>query len=168
MSTDHECTVQWIITKQSHLCIYNLNLKNRALPTSHTYLINLPVLFNVVFRTSYHEAKIKPEIKTNSNTEIAKRGGRLDYWLASIHSSTPRIHDNNSLGHLTLFGQWNVGKSIGAPDLSLGFKMLHMLFTVTWGETWETLGKLESRLLGEVSITSDMEMTPPLWQKVKK
>ena len=28
--------------------------------------------------------------------------------------------------------------------------------------------KLESRLPGEVSITSDMQMTPPLWQKVKK
>ena len=28
--------------------------------------------------------------------------------------------------------------------------------------------ELESRLLGEISITSDMQMTPPLWQKVKK
>ena len=28
--------------------------------------------------------------------------------------------------------------------------------------------KLESRLVGEISITSDMQMTPPLWQKVKK
>ena len=28
--------------------------------------------------------------------------------------------------------------------------------------------KLESRLLGEISITSDMEMTTPLWQKAKK
>ena len=28
------------------------------------------------------------------------------------------------------------------------------------------LTKLESRLLGEISITSDMRMTPPLWQKV--
>ena len=27
--------------------------------------------------------------------------------------------------------------------------------------------KLESRLLGEISITSEMQMTPPLWQKVK-
>ena len=27
--------------------------------------------------------------------------------------------------------------------------------------------KLELRLLGEISITSDMRMTPPLWQKVK-
>ena len=34
--------------------------------------------------------------------------------------------------------------------------------------SWETLGwrkhKLESRLLGEISIASDMQMTPPLWQ----
>ena len=28
--------------------------------------------------------------------------------------------------------------------------------------------KLESRLLGEISITSDMQITSPLWQKVKK
>ena len=28
--------------------------------------------------------------------------------------------------------------------------------------------KLESRLPGEISITSDMQMTPPLWQKTKK
>ena len=38
--------------------------------------------------------------------------------------------------------------------------------------SWETLGwkkhKLESRLPGEISITSDMQMTPPLWQKGKR
>ena len=28
--------------------------------------------------------------------------------------------------------------------------------------------KLESRLLGEISITLDMQMTPPLWQKAKR
>ena len=28
--------------------------------------------------------------------------------------------------------------------------------------------KLERRLLGEISITSDMQMTPPLWQKPKR
>ena len=31
---------------------------------------------------------------------------------------------------------------------------------------WAT-HKLESTLLGEISITSDMQMIPPLWQKVK-
>ena len=28
--------------------------------------------------------------------------------------------------------------------------------------------KLESRLPGEISITSNMQMTPPLWQNVKR
>ena len=38
--------------------------------------------------------------------------------------------------------------------------------------SWETLGwmkhKLESRLPGEISANSDMQMTPPLWLKEKK
>ena len=38
--------------------------------------------------------------------------------------------------------------------------------------SWEMLDwikhKLESRLPGEISITSDTQMTPPLWQKAKK
>ena len=38
--------------------------------------------------------------------------------------------------------------------------------------SWEMLGwmkhKLESRFPWEISITSDMQMTPPLWQKAKK
>ena len=37
---------------------------------------------------------------------------------------------------------------------------------------WATLGwkkhKLESRLPGEISITLNMQITPPLWQKVKR
>ena len=28
--------------------------------------------------------------------------------------------------------------------------------------------QLESRLPGEISITSDMQITPPIWQKVKR
>ena len=38
--------------------------------------------------------------------------------------------------------------------------------------SWDMLDwmkhKLEYRLLGEISITSDMQMTPHLWQKAKK
>ena len=44
--------------------------------------------------------------------------------------------------------------------------------TYTQSTSWETLGwkkhKLESRLPGEISINSDKQMLPPLWQKVKK
>ena len=43
--------------------------------------------------------------------------------------------------------------------------------TYVQSTSWEMLGwmkhKLESRLPGEISITADMQMTPPLWQKVK-
>ena len=38
--------------------------------------------------------------------------------------------------------------------------------------SWEMLSwmkhKLESSLPGQISVTSDMQMTPPLWQKAKK
>ena len=48
----------------------------------------------------------------------------------------------------------------------------HAYLTYMQSTSWETLGwmkhKLESRLLGEISITSDMQMTPPWWQKAKK
>ena len=44
--------------------------------------------------------------------------------------------------------------------------------TYVQSTSWEMLGwmkhKLESRVPGEISITSDLQMTPPLWQKVKK
>ena len=48
----------------------------------------------------------------------------------------------------------------------------HSAYLVSMQSTsYEMLGwmklKLESRLLGEITITSDMQMTPPLWQKVK-
>ena len=46
------------------------------------------------------------------------------------------------------------------------------LFNLHANTSWETLDwkkhKLESRLLGKISITSDMQMIPPLWQKVKR
>ena len=45
-------------------------------------------------------------------------------------------------------------------------------FTYMQSTSYEMPGwvkhKLESRLLGEISITSDMQVTPPLWQKAKR
>ena len=44
--------------------------------------------------------------------------------------------------------------------------------TYMQGTSCEMLGwmkhKLESRLLGTISVTSDTQVTPSLWQKVKK
>ena len=48
----------------------------------------------------------------------------------------------------------------------------HAYLTYMQSTLCEMLGwinhKLESRLPEEISITSDMQITPPLWQKVKK
>ena len=46
-----------------------------------------------------------------------------------------------------------------------------LVSTLSKSTSWEIPGwkkhKLESRLLGEISIISDTKMTPPLWQKLK-
>ena len=52
-----------------------------------------------------------------------------------------------------------------------GSILLPCLFNFMQNTSCKMLGwmnhKLESRLLGEISITSDSQMTPPLWQKAK-
>ena len=51
-----------------------------------------------------------------------------------------------------------------------GYILSPCLFNLYAGHIMRNAGlkhKLESRLQGEISITSDMQMTPPLWQKVK-
>ena len=50
------------------------------------------------------------------------------------------------------------------PDLESGSKMAHP----TNGMLAWMNHRLESRLPGEISITSDMQMTPSLCQKVKR
>ena len=53
-----------------------------------------------------------------------------------------------------------------------GCTLTPCLFNNMQSTSGETLGwkkhKLESRLPGEISRTSDMQMTPPLWQKGKR
>jgi len=46
--------------------------------------------------------------------------------------------------------------------------LFHLYAEYIMGNAELDEAKLESRLLGETSITTDMQMTPPLWQKVKK
>ena len=57
-------------------------------------------------------------------------------------------------------------------DIWQTITILYAYLTYMQSTSWETLGwikhNLESRLLGEISITSDIQITPPLWQKGKK
>ena len=64
-----------------------------------------------------------------------------------------------------------IGSKLGKEEVKAVY--CHPAYlTYMQSTSWETLGwmkhKLESRLLGEVSVTSDTQMTSPLWQKEKK
>ena len=70
----------------------------------------------------------------------------------------------------TGYGKWtgsNLGKEYVKAVYRYPAYLIYMQST-----SREILGwikhKLESRLPGEISITSDMQMTPPFWQKVKR
>ena len=83
---------------------------------------------------------------------------------------------------------WEMRMQVGKQQLELDMKQqtgskqgkeyikavyCHPVYlTYMHSTSWEMLcwmkHKLESRLLREISITSDMQMTQPLWQKVKR
>ena len=83
-----------------------------------------------------------------------------------------------------MFMQFKVKKQQLKPDMEqwtssiLGKKYIKTVYrhlaylTYMQSTTWEMPGwmkhQLESRLPGEISITSDIQMTPPLWQKAKR
>ena len=89
---------------------------------------------------------------------------------------------------MTLCAPWEIYMQVKKQQLELDMEQLtgsklgkeyvkavyyHPTYlTYTQSTSWETLDwmkhKLESRLPGEISVTSDMQMAPPLWQKVNK
>ena len=73
--------------------------------------------------------------------------------------------------HLELDMEQQTGFKLGKEYVKAVYCHLAYL-TYTQSTSCEMPGwmkhKLESRLLGEISITSDMQMTLPLWQKVKR
>ena len=72
---------------------------------------------------------------------------------------------------LELVMEQQTGSKLGKEDVKAVYH--HPAYLVYMQSTsYETLGwmkhKVESRLLGEISITSDMEISSPLWQKAKR
>ena len=67
--------------------------------------------------------------------------------------------------------EWQTGSKSGKEYIKAVY-CHHAYLTYMSSTSWEMPDwmkhKLESRLLGVVSITSDRQMTPRLWQKVKK
>ena len=73
--------------------------------------------------------------------------------------------------HLDMSLEQQTGSKLGKENVKAVY--CHPAYiTYVQSTSYKMLGwmkhKLESRLSGEISITSDMQMTPPLWQKGKK
>ena len=104
-----------------------------------------------------------------TNWKILTQRGIPDYltcFLRNLYAGQEVIAWNKQL-HMK---QWT-GSKLGKEYIKAVY--CHPAYLTSMQSTsCKTLGwmkhKLESRLPGEISITSDMQMTPPLWQKVKR
>ena len=97
----------------------------------------------------------------------------LVFWMLSFKPtfSLSSFFSNFFTAHLN----WETEQQTGSKQEKEYSKAVYCHpadLTYMQNTSWETLGwkkhKLESRLLREISITSDLQMTPPLWQKVKR
>ena len=123
-----------------------------------------------------------------NNLKFSITSKKRTYWLS-------RVINYKHLPHYTSLQRWPaaglgaLSLAIYAWDLLKGVAIILISSTIVWPQvkavyyypayltytqstSWETLGwmkhTLESRLLGEIAILSDMQVTPTLWQKVKK
>ena len=85
--------------------------------------------------------------------------------LPSIFPSI-RVFSNGSVLRIRWPKYWSFSFSIKVVYCHLAY-LIYMQSTSCKMPDWMK-HKLESRLQGEISITSDMQMTPPLWQKANE
>ena len=105
-------------------------------------------------------------VDQNKLWKILKEMGIPDHWPASWETCMQVRKEQ-----LELDMEQQTGSKLGKEYVKAVY--CHPAYiTHIQSTSWETLGwmkhKLEPRLQGEISITSDKQMTPPLWQKVKK
>ena len=98
--------------------------------------------------------------------KILKKMGILDHLICLLRNLYAGEEATVRTGHGTT--DWfQIGKGVRQ-----GCILSPCLFNLYADTSCEIPGwmkhKLESRLLGKISITSDMQMTPPLWQKMNK
>ena len=110
-------------------------------------------------------AKVLDCVDHNKLWKILKETGIPDHQTCLLRNLYADQEATVRTGHGTT--DWfQIGKGVHQ-----GCILSPCLFKYMQSTSRETLGwkkyKLESRLSGEISITSDMQMTPPLWQKVK-
>ena len=106
------------------------------------------------------------------NWKILKEMGLPEHLNCLLRSLYAGQEATVRTGHGTI-DRFQIGKGVRQGwILSPCLFDLCAEYILSQSTSWEMLGwkkhKLESRLPGEISMTSDMQMTPLLWQKVKK
>ena len=103
----------------------------------------------------------------NKLWKILKEMGIPDHLTCLLRNSYAGQEATVRKGHGTIDSGSNLGKEYVKAVYCHPAYLTYMQNTYC-----EMLGwmkhKPESRLLGEISITSDTQITPPLWQKVKR
>ena len=102
----------------------------------------------------------------NKLWRILQEMGLPDHLTCFLRNLYAGQEETVRIGHGTI--DWfQIGKGVRQ-----GCILSPCYLTSMQSTSWEMLDckkhKLESTLPEEISITSDMQMTPPLWQKVKK
>ena len=102
----------------------------------------------------------------NKLSKIFQEMGISDHLTCLLRNLCAGQEVTVRTGHGTT-GWFQIGKGVHQ-----GCILSPCLFNYMQSTSWEMLGwmkhKLESKLLGEISITSDMQMTPLLWKKEKR
>ena len=102
-----------------------------------------------------------------TNWKILKEMGILDHQTCLLRNLFAGQEATVRTGH----GTWDWFQ-IRKEYWCIKAVYCHPVCSSMQSTPWEMLDwmkhKLESRLLGEISITSDMQMTQCLWQKAKK
>ena len=111
-------------------------------------------------------AKAYGYVDLNKLWKIRKEMGILDHLTCHLRNLYAGQEATVRTGHGTT--DWfQIGKGVRQ-----GYILSPCLFTLYAEYIMRNAGleqtQLESRLPGEISITSDMQMTPPLWQKMKR
>ena len=132
-------------------------------PFDHRKAIELQK--NVINFCSTNDAKTFDCADHKKLWKILKEMGISDHLPASSEICM-QVKKQHTTGHGTM--DWfQTGKGVYQ-----GCILLPCLFNlyaeyIMWNAIWMK-HQLESRLQGEITITSDMQMTSPLWQKAKR
>ena len=98
--------------------------------------------------------------------ENSERDGNIRLPDLPLKKPVCRLVSNSTTGHGTT--DWfQIGKAVHQGCI-LSPCLFNLYAEYIMRNTRLGEDKLGSRLLGEISITSDMQMIPLLWQKVKK